>query len=104
MKAIIIEETYRSDRFEVVDFYPHGYTVWNIGREHFPIQGYIPLAEVDETCHVNTKTLKTIKCPNDKVADYILKVAGRKDVDQDEYYRIINEIHDYDNGTEDDEN
>lgn len=89
MKSITIEEYYRSDRFVVVNTFPKDYIVWNIGREHFPVQGYIPLALVDDNWQVDLSSLKTLKCPSDRIADVVLGKAHRQTVDKEEYQKII---------------
>ena len=41
----ILRRQQRTDKFKIVDTFPHGYIVWPIGRENFPFPGYIPLAK-----------------------------------------------------------
>lgn len=91
MKRIILEDYNRKDVFDVVSNFPNGYIVWPIGRHNFPIQGYIPLAKPLGDFKIDIKTLKTLKCPTDKIADIILDKAVRTGVNQDEYYKIIEE-------------
>lgn len=47
--------------FEIVDFVPTGYKIWNIGKNM--IDGYLPIAQVggENGYTVNTETLKAIK-------------------------------------------
>ena len=48
--------------FQVVDYIPLGYVIWNIGPNM--AEGYLPLCQVggEDGCHVNPATLKVIKC------------------------------------------
>lgn len=71
----------RTDVFEIVDEFPKGFQVWNIGRHNFPYKGYIPLAEVTDF-HVDFKTLKALKMPNEEICLKILKEAGRHSMDK----------------------
>ena len=47
--------------FEIVDFVPYGYKIWNIGKNM--IDGYLPLVQAGgyDGCQVNTQTMKAIK-------------------------------------------
>lgn len=59
--------------FEVVDFVPSGYRIWNIGKHM--IDGYLPLAQtLGNSYRVNTETLKAIKIDG---AQTILAAVGR---------------------------
>lgn len=55
----VAELCYPTHHFTIVDKVPAGYKVWNIGK-HMP-SGYIPYAQVDSDCRVNTETLKALK-------------------------------------------
>jgi len=58
----------RTDRFEIVDLWPMSHQVWNIGREHFPFEGYIPLCVCDVNYHVGLSNLKCIKVDSEEMA------------------------------------
>lgn len=47
--------------FEIVDFVPTGYKIWNIGKNM--IDGYLPLIQTggEDGFTVNTETMKAIK-------------------------------------------
>ncbi len=67
-------ETITSERhtFELVDFIPYGYKIWNIGKNM--IDGYLPLVITGgyDGCQV-IGTMKAIKCEN---AQIILSAIG----------------------------
>lgn len=74
--SLIREDYWHRDEFEIVNEFPNGYIVWNIGRENFPFPGYIPLAKPDDRpYYIKRKGLKTIKL-NEDLADAILKEAS----------------------------
>lgn len=58
----------RTDKFEIVDLWPMSHQVWNIGREHFPFEGYIPLCVCDANYHVGMSNLKCIKVDSEEMA------------------------------------
>ena len=59
--------------FEIVNFVPSGYTIWNIGKNM--IDGYLPIVQVggEDGCQVNMETIKAIKI---KEAQTILNAIG----------------------------
>ncbi len=59
--------------FELVDCVPHGYKVWNIGKNM--IDGYLPLVQAGgyNGCQVNTSTMRAIKTDG---AQIILAAMG----------------------------
>lgn len=59
------------DVFEIVDFIPYGYIIWNIGKNM--TKGYIPLVQVDSECHVLDTPYKALKI---KGSETIMQVAG----------------------------
>ena len=93
MEVIVDKRWYRTDVFHVVSDFPENYIVWNIGRQNFPHDGYIPLAEIDETfddmCHIKTETLKTMFVGNE-LSDLIMKAAGKNTVSKQEFESIKN--------------
>ena len=72
METIIDKKYGRTDRFEPVTEVPFGYSVWNIGRHNFPHEKCVPL------CKLGKNVYK------------FLKEAGRKGVDRDRFYEIVN--------------
>lgn len=63
----------RVDVFQIVDEFPCGYSVWNIGRQNFPFPGYLPLARFDsEYRMIDGCVLKAVKT-DEALADEILK-------------------------------
>lgn len=60
--------------FEIIDFVPSNYQIWNIGKNM--IDGYLPLVEVGgyDGYQVNTETMKAIKIEG---AQTILSAIGR---------------------------
>lgn len=75
--ALIKEDYWHRDEFEIVKEFPNGYIVWNIGRENFPFPGYLPLARPDDRPYcIKRDKLKTIKI-DERTADEILKAASR---------------------------
>ena len=91
MKKNIIKDD--RHEFEIVESFPEGAFVWNIGRENFKHECYIPLAfldtSYDEPYHVDVKRLKAIKVESEEIALYIIDVAHWKTVDKKEFEEII---------------
>lgn len=74
--------------FEIVDDFPDGYQVWNIGRQNFPYARYIPLCETNGNHRINPDTLKALKLPTEKQAAAILNAAGWHTVNKKNYQNI----------------
>ena len=91
MKKNIIKDD--RHEFEIVESFPDGAFVWNIGRHNFPHECYVPLAFLDtsfpDLCHVDVKRLKAIKVESEEIAIYIAEVAHWKTVDKKEFEEII---------------
>ena len=91
MKKNIIKDD--RHEFEIVESFPDGAFVWNIGRHNFPHECYVPLAFLDtsfpDLCHVDVKRLKAIKVESEEIAIYIAGVAHWKTVDKKEFEEII---------------
>ena len=91
MEKNIIKDNGRE--FEIVESFPEGAFVWNIGRENFKHECYIPLAFLDtsypDLYHVDVKRLKAIKVKSEEIALYIIDVAHCKTVDKKEFEEII---------------
>lgn len=63
----------RVDRFEVVDEWPVGYVVWNIGRANFQHEGYLPLCRVNADYMVDLATLKALNVGDEDLCQKVLK-------------------------------
>lgn len=79
----------REDRFQVVEQFPTNYVIWNIGRENFPFEGYIPLAKMKDEIHVDMESLKALKVKDEKTALMLLRQAGRGEVDFDKFNELM---------------
>ena len=82
-----------SHEFEIVESFPEGAFVWNIGRQNFMHECYIPLAFLDRSYpdpyHVDVKRMKAIKVESEEIAINIAEVAHWKTVDKKEFEEII---------------
>ena len=81
--------TGREDTFKVVQEFPINYVIWNIGRENFPFEGYIPLAKLIDNYYVDLKSLKALKVRDEKTALMLLKQAGRKKVNFNRFNELM---------------
>ena len=85
--------------FEVVDYVPYGYFIWNIGSM---VEGYLPLCRLasrqpfDGARCIDVHTLKAIKCEG---AQYILAVVGNGQSTVAEVERYLNRYKDAKPGT-----
>lgn len=78
----------RTDVFQIVDKFPEGYIIWNIGRANFPHECYIPLAQRVslnkhslEYYHIKTDTLKALKVESEEVALYLMNYEHKHKTD-----------------------
>lgn len=76
----------RTDVFQIVDKFPEGYIIWNIGRENFPHECFIPLAQrktenpkEHEYHHIKLDSLKTLKVESEELALYLMKYAIKRE-------------------------
>ena len=91
MKTIIDETNWgRIDRYEVVDEWPAGCVVWNIGRQRFRHEGYLPLAYVTGY-QVDMSRLKTYHVGDEALCLKVLAAAGRGTVDYERFKTIRDE-------------
>ena len=74
--------------FELVEQYPMGYEVWNIGRHNFPFECYIPLAKPLPNYRIDPTSLKAIKAENETIALAILKAAGRRTINEKKFKQL----------------
>ena len=81
----------RLDTFKIVDKFPNGYIVWNIGRANFPFIGYVPLAKPDPELpyHICTDSLRAIKCDSEETAHNILRQEGRYEVNKEKFLKLL---------------
>ena len=88
----IIDEKYwgRIDRYEVVDKWPAGCVVWNIGRQRFRHEGYLPLAYVTGY-QVDMSRLKAYHVGDEALCLKVLKAAGWGTVDYERFKQIRDE-------------
>lgn len=92
MKTIINKNHWREDIYTIVDIFPRGYVVWNIGRRNFPYPGYIPLAKMSGDCSVDTTTLKAIKVETEEIAINIINAAAEKRIGKIDFYGILHSL------------
>lgn len=92
MESIIDRNQWgRTDVFNVVNEFPKGYQVWNIGRQNFNHECFLPLCVADSDCHADLDSLKATRVESEELALYILKQAGRKTITARNIQRVINE-------------
>ena len=90
----IIQKTWfgRVDKYEIVNSFPNGYVVWNIGRHNFPYKGYIPLARLAYIPYtVDLNRLKTIKV-GEPLASHIIKEARLYEINSLNYKDVIRNL------------
>lgn len=88
----IIDETHwgRIDRYEVVDKWPAGCVVWNIGRQNFRHEGYLPLVYVTDY-QVDMSRLKAYHVGDEELCLKVLAAAGCGQVDYERFKQIRDE-------------
>lgn len=91
MKTIIDKTNLgRIDRYEVVDEWPAGCVVWNIGRQNFRHEGYLPLAYVTGN-QVDMSRLKAYHVGDEALCLKVLEAAGCGNVDYERFKQIRDE-------------
>lgn len=70
--------------YEITNHFSVGYYVWNIGRQNFPIAGYIPI--YTDGIHIKD-SLKALYVGDD-ISDYIIKQAQYKPFGWDEFCEL----------------
>ena len=79
----------RVDTYEVVDTWPLGYKVWNIGRHNFHHEGFLPLAkEGAQKYYVDLTSLKALRVGDEELCIAVLNKAGYCTVDEKMFNRI----------------
>lgn len=90
MATIINTDMWGQTReFEIIDTFPEGYVVWNIGRENFPYQGFIPLCNASPDYEVDIDTLKALFVGDETSALKIMRNAHRVTVNQKKFLEFI---------------
>lgn len=92
---IIDVKRYRTDVFERVEEVPHGYSVWNIGRQNFPHEKCVPLCrpgynEYEWQRNIDVDSLKYIEVETEELALKLLSEASWHGCDRERFYEIIN--------------
>ena len=94
MDKIINKKWYREDEYEIVDEWPAGYFIWNIGRENFMFPEYIPLAKKgNQPNHIDPTSLKAFKAPSEEIALKCMRAAMFTNGGyfyKEDYQKIIN--------------
>jgi hypothetical protein len=93
MEKIVIE-SWKCPRkeFEVVDEFPYGYEVWNIGRDEFKKAGYdgfVPLCQCDSNRHVYMDSIKAINVGSEELAEKINHEAGLHGMNKDKFLEFV---------------
>lgn len=78
----------KTDNFEVLTEFAKGLQVWNISREGFNFEGYIPLVKVDDNYNV-VGTKYALKVDSEDLALYILKKASWGTIDRDKFNELV---------------
>ena len=93
MKTLTSKTTHNTHTFEIVETFPRGYEVWNIGRKNFNFECYIPLAKPKPTRYafqkcIDVETLKAIKVTDEETALKILNLSSYGVVDKGQFERL----------------
>ena len=93
--TITTTENRKTDVFEIVDEWPAGYYVWNIGREHFPVPGYLPLCKDGVNVesfqrNIDRDHLKAIKVQSEAAALACMDYAYHHDrPTREDYLKVL---------------
>ena len=94
MTTLTSKTTHNTHTFEIVETFPYGYEVWNIGRKNFDFECYLPLAKPEPTkdafqkC-IDAETLKAIKVTDEETALKILNISSYEVVDKRRFEELI---------------
>lgn len=93
METLISKTMNNIHTFEVVETFPHGYKVWNIGRRNFNFECYIPLAKPQTSRNsfqqcIDPETLKAIKVKDERTALKILNLSSFGVVDKKRFEEL----------------
>ena len=95
-KEIIENWHGRIYRYAIVDEIPDGYFVWSVGRQNFPLEGWLPLARMgknkyDWQCNIDPNHLLAINIHDEAKALACLKAASRGTAKtKEDFLKIIN--------------
>lgn len=94
METLTSKTMHNTHTFEVVETFPHGYNVWNIGRKNFGFECYIPLAKPKTTGYtfqrcIDPETLKAIKVKDEETALKILNLSSYGVVGKKRFEELI---------------
>ena len=94
MKTLISKTMYNTHTFKVVETFPYGYNVWNIGRRNFDFECYLPLAKPEPSKYpfqkcIDAETLKAIKVTDEETALKILNLSSYNVVDKKRFEELI---------------
>lgn len=78
----------RTNKFEVVQDFIQGTVIWNIGRENFNFEGYIPLVNMDDRYTVFGQKY-ALKVDSEELALYLLREAGFGIIDRDKFNELV---------------
>lgn len=86
---------FRTGIFEIVEEWPDGYIMWNIGRENFPHEGYIPLGkpikdEYEFRVVLDLDSLVALKVKDEDFALRLLAIGIRKGMSKSQYVSLKN--------------
>jgi len=94
MKTLTSKTMHNTHTFEIVETFPAGYVVWNIGRKNFNFECYLPLAKPISTKYtfqkcIDAETLKAIKVTDEETALKILNLSSYEVVDKERFEELI---------------
>lgn len=84
----------RIDNFEVLTKFKKGLQVWNISRESFNFEGYIPLVNVDENYSVVGQKY-ALKVDSEDLALYLLRQASFGTIDRDKFSELVEKFNNF---------
>lgn len=91
MEKIINKLPFRTDEFEIVNEFPHGYVLWNIGRENFPFPGFIPIAQPkpENMYHIRLDTLKALRLDDEDLCLHLMREGHRRWMDAPTFFEVV---------------
>ena len=83
----------RTDVFRIVDEFPAGYVVWNIGRQNFPFEGFVPIARPtkENKYYIDLKTLAAVRVKDEITALRVICFAGEHRCEKEDFDKLINQ-------------
>lgn len=92
IKRFIIETDFGVHSFEVVNDFPDKFVVWNIGRENFPVLGYIPLCKLFNGYNVDVTQLKALFVGSEQRAKKIAQLAGKHQFKKKDFLKFMEDL------------